>query len=49
MADALYIGADSAVPVTPNGWELAETEHRFGISVAVLPLNSIATVLGAQC
>ena len=49
MADALYIGADSAVPATANGWEWAETEHRFGISVAVLPLNDIATVLWAQC
>ena len=48
MADALRIGADSVLPVTANGWESAETEHRSGISVAVLLLNDIATVLGAQ-
>ena len=49
MAHALRIGADSVLPVTANGWESAETEHRSGISVAVLLLNDIATVLGAQC
>ena len=41
MADALQIGADSAVPVTANGWESAETEHRSRISVPVLPLHEV--------
>ena len=41
MAHALRIGADSVLPVTANGWESAETEHRSGISVAVLLIERI--------
>ena len=44
MADALQIVANSAVPVTANGCESAEMEHRSGISVPVLPLDESAPI-----